>query len=195
MSRQRAIRSTNEGSLRDECWQTAPQSPEAASPREPATSPGGPGREISARVIGRHGAGIGLTTGHPGSSMSLDLIRGQAGIHQGQDSPGGPGDFPARPECQACMTLASYTRARDCMVYQWCKRQNGLQGFPCNPLIIKRHIGKSKIRVPGRHPGRLTGGAPRRAPAADGDAVAVEDQRTVGVAPRPPPREGFGNGV
>ena len=26
-----------------------------------------------------------------------------------------------------------------------------------------------------RHAGRLTGGAPRRAPAADGDAVAVED--------------------
>ena len=27
----------------------------------------------------------------------------------------------------------------------------------------------------GRHAGRLTGGTPRRAPAADGDAVAVED--------------------
>ena len=30
-----------------------------------------------------------------------------------------------------------------------------------------------------RHAGRLTGGAPRRAPAADGDAVAVEDERAV----------------
>ena len=38
----------------------------------------------------------------------------------------------------------------------------------------------------GRHPGRLTGGAPRRAPAADGDAVAVEDQRAVRVAACPP---------
>ena len=47
----------------------------------------------------------------------------------------------------------------------------------------------------GRHAGRLTGGAPRRAPAADGDAVAVEDQRAVGVAARPPSREGLGNGV
>ena len=47
----------------------------------------------------------------------------------------------------------------------------------------------------GRHAGRLTGGAPRRAPAADGDAVAVEDQRAVGVAACPPSREGLGNGV
>ena len=36
----------------------------------------------------------------------------------------------------------------------------------------------------GRHAGRLTGGAPRRAPAANGDAVAVEDQRAIGVAAR-----------
>ena len=47
----------------------------------------------------------------------------------------------------------------------------------------------------GRHAGRLTGGAPRRAPAADGDAVAVEDQRAVGVAACPPSGEGLGNGV
>ena len=47
----------------------------------------------------------------------------------------------------------------------------------------------------GRHAGRLTGGAPRRAPAADGDAVAVEDQRARGVAARPPSREGLGNGL
>ena len=32
------------------------------------------------------------------------------------------------------------------------------------------------VKEAGRHPGRLTGGAPRRAPAADWDAVAVEDQ-------------------
>ena len=31
------------------------------------------------------------------------------------------------------------------------------------------------VEEAGRHAGRLTGGAPRRAPAADGDAVAVED--------------------
>ena len=42
------------------------------------------------------------------------------------------------------------------------------------------------VEEAGRHAGRLTGGAPRRAPAADGDAVAVEDQRAVGVAARPP---------
>ena len=47
----------------------------------------------------------------------------------------------------------------------------------------------------GRHAGRLTGGAPRRAPAADGDAVAVEDQRAVGVAARPSPRQRLGNGL
>ena len=51
------------------------------------------------------------------------------------------------------------------------------------------------VEEAGRHASRLTGGAPRRAPAADGDAVAVEDQRAVGVAARPPSRQGFGNGV
>ena len=51
------------------------------------------------------------------------------------------------------------------------------------------------VEEAGRHASRLTGGAPRRAPAADGDAVAVEDQRAVGVAARPPSREGLGNGV
>ena len=51
------------------------------------------------------------------------------------------------------------------------------------------------VEEAGRYAGRLTGGAPRRAPAADGDAVAVEDQRAVGVAARPPSREGLGNGV
>ena len=51
------------------------------------------------------------------------------------------------------------------------------------------------VEEAGRHPGRLTGGAPGRAPAADGDAVAVEDQRAVGVAARPPSREGLGNRV
>ena len=30
------------------------------------------------------------------------------------------------------------------------------------------------VKEVGRHPGRLAGGAPRRAPTADGDAVAVE---------------------
>ena len=51
------------------------------------------------------------------------------------------------------------------------------------------------VEEAGRHAGRLTGGAPRRAPAADGDAVAVEDQRAVGVAACPPSRQGLGNGV
>ena len=51
------------------------------------------------------------------------------------------------------------------------------------------------VEEAGRYAGRLTGGAPRRAPAADGDAVAVEDERAVGVAACPPSREGLGNGV
>ena len=51
------------------------------------------------------------------------------------------------------------------------------------------------VEEAGRHPGRLTGGAPRGAPAADGDAVAVEDERARGVAACPPSREGLGNGV
>ena len=43
-------------------------------------------------------------------------------------------------------------------------------------------------------PARLAGGAPRRAPAADRDPIAVEDERAVGVAARPPSRQGLGNG-
>ena len=46
-----------------------------------------------------------------------------------------------------------------------------------------------------RHPGRLTGGAPRGAPAPDGDAVAVEDQWAVRVTACPSPRQGLGNGL
>ena len=49
------------------------------------------------------------------------------------------------------------------------------------------------VEEAGRYAGRLTGGAPRRAPAADGDAVAVEDQRAVGVAAHPSARQGLGN--
>ena len=40
------------------------------------------------------------------------------------------------------------------------------------------------VEEAGRHAGRLTGDAPRRAPAADGDAVAVEDQRAIGITAR-----------
>ncbi len=45
-----------------------------------------------------------------------------------------------------------------------------------------------------RHPGRLAGGAPRRAPAADGNAVAVEGEWADGVAAGPPSRQSLGNG-
>ena len=38
------------------------------------------------------------------------------------------------------------------------------------------------VEEAGRYASRLTGGAPRRAPAADRDVVAVKDKRTVGVA-------------
>ena len=38
------------------------------------------------------------------------------------------------------------------------------------------------VKEAGRHPSGLAGGAPRGAPAPDGDAVAVEDERAVGVA-------------
>ena len=51
------------------------------------------------------------------------------------------------------------------------------------------------VEEAGRHPGRLAGGAPRRAPAADRDPIAVEDERAVGVAPCPSPRQGLGNGL
>ena len=51
------------------------------------------------------------------------------------------------------------------------------------------------VEEAGWHPGRLAGGTPRRAPAADGDAVAVEDQRAVGVAACPPPHQRLGDGL
>ena len=47
----------------------------------------------------------------------------------------------------------------------------------------------------GSAPGGLAGGAPCGAPAPDGNAVAVEDQRAVGVAARPPSRQGLGDGL
>ena len=50
------------------------------------------------------------------------------------------------------------------------------------------------VEEAGWHPSGLAGGAPRGAPAPDGDAVAVEDQRAVGVAACPPSRQGLGNG-
>ena len=50
------------------------------------------------------------------------------------------------------------------------------------------------VEEAGRHPGGLARGAPCGAPAPDGDAVAVEDQRAVGVAARPPSRQGLGDG-
>ena len=50
------------------------------------------------------------------------------------------------------------------------------------------------VEEAGRHPGRLTGGAPRRAPAANGNAVAVEDERAGGVAACPPSGQGLGDG-
>ena len=40
------------------------------------------------------------------------------------------------------------------------------------------------VEEAGRHAGRLTGGAPRRAPAEDGDAVAVEDPQAIGITAR-----------
>ena len=40
------------------------------------------------------------------------------------------------------------------------------------------------VEAAGRHAGRLPGGAPRLARAADGDAVAVEDERAVGITAR-----------
>ena len=42
------------------------------------------------------------------------------------------------------------------------------------------------VEEAGRHPSGLAGGAPRRTPAPDGDVVAVEDERAVGVAACPP---------
>ena len=50
------------------------------------------------------------------------------------------------------------------------------------------------VEEAGRHPSGLAGGAPRRAPAPDGDVVAVEDERAVGVAACPPSVQRVGDG-
>ena len=50
------------------------------------------------------------------------------------------------------------------------------------------------VEEAGRHPSGLAGGAPRRAPAADGDAVAVKDEWAGGVAACPPSCQGLGDG-
>ena len=50
------------------------------------------------------------------------------------------------------------------------------------------------VEEAGWHPGRLTRSAPGRAPAPDGDAVAVEDERAVGVAACPPSVQRVGDG-
>ena len=60
--------------------------------------------------------------------------------------------------------------------------------------VLRPRLLSAIVEEAGRHPGRLTGGAPRRAAAADGDAVAVEDERAVRVAACPPSREGLGDG-
>ena len=46
---------------------------------------------------------------------------------------------------------------------------------------LRAAVRRQSWRKRGRHTGRLTGGTSRRAPAADGDAVAVEDQRAIGL--------------
>ena len=59
---------------------------------------------------------------------------------------------------------------------------------------MKKRFSEAQIIGFLRHAGRLAGGAPRRAPAADGDAVAVEDQRAVVVAACPAARQGLDRG-
>ena len=59
---------------------------------------------------------------------------------------------------------------------------------------VARGSAATIVEEAGRHPGRLTGGAPRRAPAPNGNAVAVEDQRAAAVAACPPSRQGLGDG-
>ena len=51
------------------------------------------------------------------------------------------------------------------------------------------------VEEAGRHPSGLAGGAPRGAPAPDGDAVAVEDEQAVGVTAGSPSRQGLGDGL
>ena len=59
---------------------------------------------------------------------------------------------------------------------------------------VARGSAAAVVKEAGRHPGRLTGGAPRRAPAADRDPIVVEDQWAVGVAAGPPSVQCVGDG-
>ena len=62
-------------------------------------------------------------------------------------------------------------------------------------IRLRAAVRRQSWEEAGRHAGGLTGGAPRGAPAADGDAVAVEDQRARGVAACPPSVQRVGDGL
>ena len=62
-------------------------------------------------------------------------------------------------------------------------------------MRLRAAVRRAVVKEAGRHPGGLAGGAPCGAPAPDGDAIAVKDQRAVGVAACQPSRQGLGDGL
>ena len=65
----------------------------------------------------------------------------------------------------------------------WPVRRMATRSGPLVRIRV-RAAAPALVEAAGRHAGRLTGGAPRRARAADGDAVAVEDERALGITAR-----------
>ena len=76
----------------------------------------------------------------------------------------------------------------------WPVRSRATRSGTFARIRLRAAVRRAIVEEAGRHPGGLAGGAPCGAPAPDGDAVAVEDQRAVGVAARPPSRQGLGDG-
>ena len=63
----------------------------------------------------------------------------------------------------------------------------GVSGIGTSGTLARirvRAAAPALVEAAGRHAGRLTGGAPQLARAADGDAVAVEDERAIGITAR-----------
>ena len=130
-----------------------------------------------------------------------DAVRGAAG-------PAVWGRRRAGPACACCArysTSWSPASSNSCSLMMFIAVEDGAALVPGqehgDPL---GHAGADQVagggapaivEEAGRHPSGLAGGAPRRAPAADGDAVAVEDERAVGVTACPPSVQRVRNGL
>ena len=131
--------------------------------------------------------------------------RRRGGVVRGTAVPAGWGRLP-RGVAGACCTREatswSPTSSSLCSLMMLSRSKMARVLWPVRSMATRSGtLARIRLRAAviveeaGRHAGRLAGGAPRRAPAPDGDAVVVEDEQAIGVAACPPSRQGFGHGV